>query len=479
MRSVRSSLAWMGGAQILTVGAQFASQVVLARYLTVHDAGIYALALSVVAILSLVQATGLKALIIREEELSEEVLVTAFTVNALITIGLSLAIFIFGLFGGAFLKERGVGHVLQAMALTPMFAIFYFLPAARMERERQFQRIALISIVSVVAGAAATIIFAIRGYSYMSVPYGQWVAAAMTLILTMIVGARYVAFGLGLRSWRRISHFGLQMLAIAGLNTASSRLSEIVLARLQGLETMGLYFRAASLNSMLWVNLHTLIGRVMLADFSSLHRQGISFRDRYLMGLELTTALLWPVFCGGAILSAPLLQLIFGAKWVPAATALSLLLTASMIQISVSMVWEIFAARNELHILTRIEYIRAGITFLLFVAACFISMEMAAAVRVADALLAVFLYRVHLHRMTDTLPKDFFRIYQRSLILTGLACFPALLLVVFAEHPAQQGVGAIIGVVAAGLALWLAGIYVLRHPLMAQMGRFMPKAVRS
>lgn len=470
MRSVRSSFAWMGGAQLLTVLFQFVAQVVLARCLSVHEAGIYAFALSVVALLSLIQAAGLKALIIREEVLSEAVEATAFTMNALITIGLSLAILLFALFGGAFLREEGVRHVLQAMAVTPLFSIFYFLPAARMEREGQFARIAVIGIAGALAGALATILLALRGWSYMSVPYGQWVTGAATLILTNILGAPFIRLRLSLRSWRRIGGFGMQMLAVAGVNTASSRLSEIALARVQGLETMGLFFRASSLNTVLWVNLHTLIGRVMLVDFARLHRQGISLRDRYLQSLDITTGLLWPIFAGGAVLAAPALKLIFGEKWVPAAPALSMILIASMIQISISMTWEIFAAKDRLAILTRIEYIRSALTFALFVAACFISLEAAAAVRIVDALLAVALYRRHLHRMTDTTGRDFVRCYGRGLMLTLLACLPALLLVSFAgRRAADLAPASLAAAVALGAAFWLGGLVVLRHVLLDQL----------
>ena len=49
---------------------QFAASVVLARYLTPYETGIYAVALAIVGVLSLMQALGLQSLIVRKEILT-------------------------------------------------------------------------------------------------------------------------------------------------------------------------------------------------------------------------------------------------------------------------------------------------------------------------------------------------------------------------------------------------------------------------
>lgn len=476
--AVRSSLAWMAGAQLGTVVFQFLSQVVLARCLSVHDNGIYAFALSIVLLLSLIQAAGLKTLIIREEVLNREVVATAFTMNAIVLGLMSLAIFAVAGLGGRFLGDPGVAYVLRAMAVTPLLTILAFVPASMLEREGRFREIAVIGVASSLGGAIATIAFALTGHSYMSVPYGQWVTNGITLLLTVVIGREHLFFAISFRSWRRIGHFGAQMLAVAGVNTASAKLAEVALARLLGLTAMGLFYRATSINQMLWSNVHMLIGRVMLIEFSSLNRQGAVFRERYMTALEMSTGLLWPMFGGVAVLSAPLLHIVFGEQWVPAATAMSLVLFASMIHVSMSMAWEVFAARDEMGTITRIEYIRAGITLVAFVAACFVSLEAAAAARVFDGVLALFLYRPHLLRLTGCSAGDLNRCYRRSGLLTLLACLPAAALVLTAERPSLLPVGLIVGAVLSGIALWAVGLVAIQHLLLDEISRFVPPVRR-
>ncbi|GLI99762.1 oligosaccharide flippase family protein [Sphingobium sp. BS19] len=469
--SIKKSLMWMGGAQVLSLVLQFASTIVLARYLSLHDAGIYAVALALVAVLALVQHLGLQALIVREEVLTPEISTTAFTINALISLALAGVIGAIATFGGAYLGDPGVQRALSLLAITPLFQIFIFLPAATLERHGQFKEIALVGTAATVCGTIATIVFVLLGYSYMSVPYAQWVNGGVNAVLMTIVGFHHVSFRIGFRAWRRIGDFGLQMLAVSGINSLSTRLSDIILARTLGLSALGLYSRASSLNGMIWTNVHLLIGRVMLVDYAVLYRSGTSLRSRYLQTVEIVTALLWPLFIGFAVIAKPFIFTVYGERWVGAAVPLALIMLGSAIQVAITMTWELFAATGQLRTQTRIEFIRSGVALGAFAIGCMISIEAAAAARVIDAIFALILYRPHLNRMTDTQLADFHGIYGRSLLLTLLACGPAGALSIaygFSADIPPLYLGAAIGV---GIGLWGGGLLVLRHPMLTELRR--------
>ncbi|MDX3911251.1 MAG: oligosaccharide flippase family protein [Sphingobium sp.] len=477
--TVKRSLAWMGGAQVVSMVLQFASTIVLARYLTLHDAGIYAVALALVAVLALIQNLGLQALIVREEVLTPEISTTAFTINALISIVLAGVIEAVSLAGGQFVGDPGVQRALSVLAITPLFQIFIFLPAATLEREGRFKEIALVNTAGTVCGTVATIILVLYGYSYMSVPYAQWVNGAVTAILMCIVGFRHVSFRIGFHSWRRVGDFGLQMLAVSGINSLSTRLSDIAVARLLGLSALGLYSRASGLNGMIWSNVHLLIGRVMLVDYAALHRSGESLRERYLRTVEIVTAILWPAFIGFAIIAKPFILIVYGERWIGAAAPLALIMLGSVIQVAITMTWELFAATGQLRTQTRIEFIRSGVALSAFVGGCMISLEAAAAARVVDALFALFLYRPHLNRMTGTSLSDFTGIYGRSALLTLLACAPAGVLSAYHGFNADIAVVPLLAAVLGGVILWGGGLYFLRHPLAAELRRGVNKHVVS
>jgi O-antigen/teichoic acid export membrane protein len=467
--SLKRSLVWMALAQGCGFALQFAASVVLARYLTPHETGVYAVALATVGLLSLMQALGLQSLIVRAEILTDEIQTTAFTLNACTAIALSLSIAGLSALGGALLSDVGVQKALGALALMPLAGIPSFLPSARLERNGRFKALALIGTTGNIVGIAATIAFAVHGFSYMSIVYGQWLGTAANTIMSATIGREYLSFRLGLKGWRHVADFGGQMLAVSGITAVSQRLSDIILGRMLGLSALGFYNRANGVNGLIWNNIHLVVARVVFVDYAALHRRGVPLRDRYIRTLEMMTATLWPAFAGLAVFARPLIAFLYGDKWLPAASPLLFLAIASMIQVSISMTWELFAATGELRVQTRIEAFRATFALLAFAVGCTISITAAAGARVLDAMLAFYLYRSHLNRMTGTSLDDFWSIYCKSALLTGLAITPALIAVTLYRPAELISPPLAAGAIVLGIALWTCGLVVLRHPLIEEM----------
>jgi O-antigen/teichoic acid export membrane protein len=467
--SLKRSLAWMGAAQGILAVLQFASSVILARYLTPYETGIYGIALATVGVLSLVQSLGLQALLVREEEITPEITSTAFAVNAAIAVLLSALIFGASFLGGQALHEVGVHRVMLVIALTPLFGIFNFLPAAMLERTGNFRSLAMISTIAGLVLAVATIALAVAGFSYMSIAWAQCLSSLTSVVLTNLLGRQHVSYRIGFSAWRRIASFGLQMAAVNGITAASQRLSELSLGRLLGLSALGLFNRASGISAIVWNNVHMIVGRVMLVDFAQMHRSGISLRDRYIQVTTMMTALLWPAFGGLAVVGRPFIYYVYGAKWVSSYGALIFICIASMGLVASTMTWELFAATGNMRTQTRIEFIRALVSLIAFVGGCFISLEAAAASRVFDAVFAFLLYRPHLNRMTQTSLRDFVPVYGQGLALTLVAVAPAFVLQWMTGFAPDASLPPLIAAIVLGIVLWLGALLLTGHPLLREV----------
>ena len=119
--SLNRSLVYMAVAQVFTFILQFLLTIVLAHFLTPYETGIYAVALAIIGVLSLIQAFGLQALIVREEVLTPEISSTAFTINALTAVALAAGIASISVIGGRILGDIGVQRVLLVLAIKPIF----------------------------------------------------------------------------------------------------------------------------------------------------------------------------------------------------------------------------------------------------------------------------------------------------------------------------------------------------------------------
>ena len=469
--SLQKSLGWMGMAQVASIVLQFGASVILARLMGPHEFGVFAVAMAVAGVLSLIQALGLQALIVREPELSDEVSTTAFTVNAVIAVVLVIAMTLASLLGGFLLKEDGVRRVLLAVAATPLLGVVAFLPAAQLERRGRFKELALAGVIAGAASALTTVVFAARGASYMSFAYGQWAQGLVFAIVICLYGQAFVKFKVGFSAWRRVADFGFQMFAVAGVNAISGRLSDLVMGRLIGLSALGLYSRATNLNNIIWNNIHLVLGRVLLVDFAEILRRGDTLRERYVRTVDIITAILWPAFLGLAVVARPLIATLYGEKWIAAATPLVFLAIASVIQVGITMTWELFASTGNLRTQTKVEIVRSVIGLAMFAGACFISLEAAAFSRVLDAVVAYALYRPHVNRMTHTRTRDFIPIYLRNMVLALATITPCLVLMALHGFAPSTPIGLVLVAVVCGGLLWLVGLVMIRHPLIEEAQR--------
>lgn len=469
MMAVRRSLAWMASGQAAFMIFQFVGSIAVARLLGPYNTGIFAIALAVVGFVGVIQSLGLNELLVRERELTRDIVATAFTINFAIALAMALVIAGVGLLGGALFREAGVRHILLVIAVVPIVGTLAFVPQAMLHREGDFRLLAIVRAGSTGLSVALTVVLALLGYNYMSFAYSQVATALATNILINVIARRHVSFRMSLADWPRIVRFGTQMLAISGVSQISTRVTELVLGRTLGIAALGLFSRASSNHNMLWDSVHGITSRIVFSNFAGLVRNGIPLRARYLRVLELMTGLLWPLFAGVAVLAGPMVSLVYGAAWVGAGRPLALLCVASIGYVSTTMVWEVFVVRDETARQVRFEFIRAIVGTLLFIAGCFVSLEAAAASRIADALFAQFLYRPHLQRMTGTASHEFKIVYSRSAVCAAAAIAPALTLMIAQGFSTRIPVEQVAGAVLAGIALWFVALRLIRHQLHAEL----------
>ncbi len=444
---------------------QFGSSVVLARLLTPYEMGVYAVAYAITSMLGLIRAFGLNTFLIRETHPTPRVVRTVFTINALLAIATSAAIMALSRAGGAWLGEVGVQHVLVLLGLLPLIGLFDFLPATFLERHGAFRVIALINLSKTTVSTLVTIALARDAFSYMSFAWGTLAGALVGAVCLNIVGWHHVTLQPCLQDWRRVTRFGMQILMVAAVGRSVGRLSDLLLGRLVGIGELGLYSRASGLNNLLWDNLHMVIGRIVFVEFAERWRNDSPIREVYLRIVSMITALLWPAFAGLAIFAGPVVLTVYGANWTSAALPLSMLSLSGLIMTSVTMAGEIYLVSGETRQFLHYEVKRSMFGLTLFLIGCLGGLSWAAASRIGEAIGIVYFCRTDLLRITRTEVGDYPPIYRQSLILTVVACAPALLLMFANDWSARTPLLPIAAVVGLGIAAWGLCLWLMRHPL--------------
>lgn len=476
--SMKRSLAWTALGQIFLFIFQFGSQIMVSRILTPFEVGISALGFSISDFVSAVQLFGLRNLLVSEGELGDETVATTFTINIFLSIAAALLILALGI-GGAFLfKQPAVSWVLVIIAINPILGIFELVPNALLQRAMQFRAIAAVSVGKATATAIVTVGCAYGGLSYMSIAYGSVVGSAVSALLSVVLGWRFVSFRLSFARGGDVMRFGLHMLAIGGVNNIALKSTDLIIGGMLGIRTLGLFSRASALYNVIWTNVHTIISRVLFSAMAEEKRTNGSIRQSYLRAVDLVTACLWPAFGGLTVLSGPAVHLMYGEKWIEAAPILSMFSLGAIGLTSITMTWEVFVVSGRTAEQVKLETIRSILSMGATAIGCLFGMTAAAASRVLDALVSVTIYRRPLLRLTDTRFSEILTIYRRNGALACVANLPALLVMAWFDWRADAPLLIVLSAIVLGVLAWGCCLFRTGHPLAMEMQSVLAKRLK-
>jgi O-antigen/teichoic acid export membrane protein len=174
---------------------------------------------------------------------------------------------------------------------------------------------------------------------------------------------------------------------------------------------------------------------------------------------------------GLAILSNPVVVLLYGAKWQAAALPLAFLTLAYALTAAIGLASELFILRHQTGRQVKIEAVRSTVGFLAFAAGATLNLQLAAAGKVVEALVALFLYRSVLGELLQSPEGALRKVYQESVLLTLAAVSPSLILMLGTGFSATTPISLILGSVVIGIVLWALLLLKLKHPLMDELHR--------
>lgn len=312
---VRRALAISAISQALTFVLGFINVVVVSRLLRPDEIGVFSVAVSVLGLAHVVRDFGVANFLVQSPTVSHQQFRAAFTVAICSSWFIALLIFLCRLPLAAWYGHPGIAEVLLLVAVN-----FVILPLgtpamAMLERDLQFGRHATMSMIGSFMQASVTIGAAWYGQSYLSMAWGS---LAMTLTRAIVVnimrpGQMFVLpTTKGLRDVARFGSINSLAAVIRELGTAAP---DLIFGRTLGFAQVALYSRGQGVYRMAVDGLNGLVGGVYFATLASDLRKGGDGASVYVRATSYMLALSAPMLAVLAVLSGPVIQLMFGPQW--------------------------------------------------------------------------------------------------------------------------------------------------------------------
>lgn len=462
MPTLRQAFAINLGASLVGTASRVAVGLVLARLLRPEELGLFALALAIAGLAHLLRDFGISAYLQRAPEPER----LNACVGLMLTTGLVSAVGLFGLAGllSAALGQPALAPLLRILALGLALSPFGALMASLLARDLAAAQLARVARLGAAAQELAAVAGAAAGWGASGLAWAQVLGVVCCALGYAALGSVWRLWRPTLRGAGEVARFGAGQLGTNLLQGLNAALPELWLGRAAGAHDVGLLGRALALVQLLPALAGPALSFGLVATWAEQHRQGRPLALRLSRASALVTGLAWPVLGLTVLLREPLILLLYGPAWLPAAEAVLPLALATGLALSLGHLGAAFAAVGRPGVgtgpLLATLLARVGCAALCFDGslASFAWSQCAASALTAPV--SLHLARRHLRWR----PREVLATWAPALLMTLLAVTAANAAL---AHQAPAGLAAALGLAAACGAGW-----VLEHPWRQEFSLF-------
>jgi len=332
-RKASRGLSWsLLGTIVLKLGS-FVMALVLARLLHPADFGAYAIALAATHFVMHVNDVGLIAATVQWRGRLEEMAPTAATLAIIFSCALYA---IFWFIAEPFARIAGVPEAAGVVKVLTIVIIIDGVTAVRagaLLRNFQQDKLTKANAAGFVVTATLTIGLAANGAGAYSFAFGQVAGGIVTGILIMIWAKVPLRYGVDKAVMRRLMAFGVPLAASLGVEAVVLNADYVIVGNALGAVALGLYLLAFNISSWVPGIIGTAIRYVSVAGFARLsEKDPATLSAGVARTVPLLVTALVPIAVVMGALAGPLVDVLFGAEWLPAATVLQLLMILTMVR---------------------------------------------------------------------------------------------------------------------------------------------------
>jgi PST family polysaccharide transporter len=347
-RKVRSGARWsMVNTLVLRV-ANFTVGVVLARTVFGPQAwGLYAISQLVLSVVLSANEMGVSLAVVRWEGDIRGIARTALTLSLASSAVLCALLFFFAPSVASFLGSPGATDLIRLLSLCVIIDGFVCVPFSLINREFMQGRRLVVEAAGFVVTTAVTLLLAFAHLGAISFAWGNVAGNVVTLIGATVAAPFIVLPGWDRRRARELLKFGMPLAGASLLVLGTLNVDSAIVSATLGPAALGFYQLAFNISSWPVQSISAAARRVSFAGFSRLAGSRELLADGFTKAAAVLVALAIPACVLLITLSEPLIKTIYGARWTPAATSLSLLGVLGLLRVFYELAYDGLAAADR------------------------------------------------------------------------------------------------------------------------------------
>jgi O-antigen/teichoic acid export membrane protein len=329
--------------------------IALARIVGPEEFGTFAVGLLALTAMLSFSELGVSLAIVRWPDSPREIAPTVATISTISAGILALVTVATAPWFCEAMGAPGATNVVRLLAVAVFVSGIVATPAALLQREFRAGRRMLIDQVGAWTGAVVSIATAIGGMGAMSLAVGRLAGVGISAV--MFLCSAPMSFGFDRAIAKRLLSFGLPLAGSSIVVFAVTYVDQFVVASLLGPVALGFYVLAFNLSSWPITVFSQPVRQVSPATFARLQRDAGALRRSFVLSASLLAAITLPVCMVLTGAAVPLIDLVYGSEWAPAAAALAWLGVLAGMRILFELVYDYFVVLGSTRVVFTVQVI--------------------------------------------------------------------------------------------------------------------------
>lgn len=454
----------------------FISTLILARLLSQEDFGVAGYALVFISFIDVLQGLGINPALVYYD-LDEKRTETAFWLGIGVGVLLGVLTYLLGPLAGAYFRDPLAVPVTQALAVNFPIQGLVLIHDAILRKEMSFgKRFAPEFVRSIVKGVVS-IAFALNGFGYWSLIYGQIASSiANTLSLIILVPWR-PKFIFSTNYARPLLVYGGNIVIVNILGIILLNSDYLVVGRYLGSAALGVYTLAFRVPDLLINQFCVILAQVVFPAYARMKHDLEALTRGFLQTMRYVALITTPMGLGLALVARPFIIVAFGWEWLDAVAVIPWIAAYTVIRSYTFNIGDVYKAQGRPKLLTALSVFQ---TFLLVPAMLWAvlvpqSIEAVGWMRTAVELVSFTINIVMASRMLHTSPLTMLNTLRPAFVGSFVMTIGVLLTqaAVTELHALSQLLILVsVGAICYGAALW-----VVERKLMLQLVQLVQKTI--
>lgn len=325
---IRSAIFWRSGSQIVSQMMSWVVTLAVIRLLDPKDYGLFAMTQVILNFATFLNGYGLISALVQTDRVEPHRLRQAFGMMLLLNGALALAQLAIAPLAADYYDQPMVADLLRVQALLYLSTPFLSIPEAIMGRALDFKRPAIVNLIAAIASAAVALTGALSGWGVWTLVWapitGFWVKAAGYVLVT---GFRPVP-SFDFRGTGAMVTYGASLLGGQLFWIIQSQADIFIGGRVLPPHELGLYAEALFLTQIFVSKFVPPLNEVAFPAYARMQQDVRRVSWSFCKAVKLLLLLTCPVYLGMAVTAGPLVETLFGTKWLAMAPFVAILAVA-------------------------------------------------------------------------------------------------------------------------------------------------------